>query len=162
MAEIRGREDWESLPPDEQERYVAGLEAIGSMRRKGLDLESAARRAGVTPDDVVDVIPSAVLHRGERGDWEATPEDDLYRRMRILSTKGVRKIDVHGSRQAGVVGAYGNAVKRYVDDGSTRQLRKFPSPPFETDPDRVLEWWQKGQLDFLEIYVTDQPGEREQ
>ena len=153
MPDIRNRDDWESLDPFEKEAYLDALEAVSLMRREGSSLEDAARRVGLTESDVLDFAGGEVVHTDGQGSWIAEPSDDLYRQMRILTDEGVDVVEVLGSENASRVGGYWSAVRHFLRTGDTSRLRGFPEPLL-TDPDEVVAWWRRGELDFLEIYDT--------
>ena len=78
-------------------------------------------------------------------------------RMRVLTTEGVRVVDLPDEWDRSIVGQHWNTINQYLKTGQTVRLGIFDRVRIEgfgleTDPDRIDEWWSRGQLDFLEIY----------
>ena len=78
-------------------------------------------------------------------------------RMRVLTTDGIRVIDLPHEWDRSIVGQYWNTINEYLRTGVSARLQVFDGVKiegwqFETHPDRIDEWWSRGQLDFLEIY----------
>jgi hypothetical protein len=60
-----------------------------------------------------------------------------------------------------VIGAHHAAVGSFLRPGggdpsvlAPFEGRRVAGVELETDPDRLVEYWRQGQLDFLEIYVS--------
>ena len=94
------------------------------MRSTGATLREAATRFGVTPELVLDTIPSA-FRKGRNGRYEVKPSDGLLRVLLIPSSKGLREIVVQGIREASIVGKYWNAVEKFLKRGDASVLRKL-------------------------------------
>lgn len=80
--------------------------------------------------------------------------------MRMLTTSGVEVLAVEfGSEAASTIGRHWNAVKDFLNTGQTAGLEPFRGTRillyrFETDPDRIERWAQRGELDFEDIYES--------
>jgi hypothetical protein len=80
--------------------------------------------------------------------------------MRMLTTSGVQVLAVEiGSEAASAIGRHWNAVKDFLHTGDTGGLEPFRGLRilgyrFETDPDRIERWAQRGELDFEDIYES--------
>ena len=77
--------------------------------------------------------------------------------MRVLTTDGVRVLDLPDEWDRSIVGQHWNTINQYLKTGQTLRLGIFDRMriegfDLETDPDLIDEWWSRGQLDFLEIY----------
>jgi hypothetical protein len=94
------------------------------MRSTGATLREAARRFGVTPEVVIETIPSA-FREGRNGRYEVKPSDGLLRVLLIPSSKGLREIVVQGSREASIVGEYWSAVEKFLKRGDVSAVRKL-------------------------------------
>ena len=81
-------------------------------------------------------------------------------RMRILSTEGVVEADLPRADDRSTVGGHWNAVGRYTRTGWFDRLDDFDGVEvgegveLETSLVAIDEWWYRGELDFLEVYVT--------
>jgi hypothetical protein len=153
---VRNRAELEALHPQEREARRAALDAIVLMRREGLSLEEAARRAGTTPAAVLRHARSAL--KLERGRYRALPGDRLLRVMKVVGPNGVeREVEVRGSRAASRVGEHWDAIGVYLDTGNDSALRALEGKRvagiwLETDPDAIEEWWNRGELQPDDIY----------
>ena len=144
-----------ALRPSEQAARARSLEALSLMRRDGLSLKAAAKRAGTTPNTVLRHAGPA-LHR-ERGRVRANPADRMVRTMSMLGPQGAVSVSVRSSRQASLIAGHWAAVQRYVSTGDESELRRYDGVSvagidFETDPDVIDELAAIGELDFEDIY----------
>ena len=78
-------------------------------------------------------------------------------RMRVLTTEGVRVVDLYDEWDRSIVGQHWNTISQYVKTGQTYPLGNFDwvrieGFDLETNQDRIYEWWSLGQLQDLEIY----------
>ncbi|MGH8945021.1 MAG: hypothetical protein ACRDVL_02595 [Acidimicrobiia bacterium] len=145
------------LPETALETRRRSLEAVAQMRREGLSLSQAARQAGVSAEAVRFWAGGAITSSGR-----ARPGDRLLRQMLIVSGGETLWIDVRGSRQASLVGAYWNAVARFLQTGDDRPLRRFAGKSvagyeLETDPDTLEGLALSGGLEFEDIYSLSGP-----
>jgi hypothetical protein len=81
----------------------------------------------------------------------------MLRTVVIVSEGQQRSVDLRGSRQASRVGAYWNAVGRFLDTGDTSLLKPFRGLRvggfvLETDPDLLEDLALRSQLGFEDIY----------
>ena len=153
---IRGRSDYEKLSPREQEARHRAFEAISEMRRNGVSLKVAAHRVGTTPATVQRYASGALTKEGRR--YKATRSDRSYQRMSVLSTEGLRDIDVRGSNARSLAGRHWGAIGRYAATGDLAILTPFAGKrvggiELATDPDLIEEYLRRGELDIDDIYV---------
>ena len=126
------------------------------MRRDGVSLSTAAKRAGTTPNTVLRHAGPALEHRGGR--FVATRGDRLARLMLVLGRDvGVVTVSVRGSHEASLIGGHWNAVHAYLATGSSSALRAYAGKSvagveFETDLDVIDELAHAGELEFEDIY----------
>jgi len=142
------------LPAQAQRMRDAALKALGMMRREGLDLGTASRRAGIPKHVITHYGREALTGTGGRA--RALRSDRLYRQLWIISGGQKVVVDVRGSRQASIVGEYWNAMQRYVE-GDDEALAPFRGKAvggyeLETDPDVLDELARRGDLSFEDIY----------
>ena len=83
--------------------------------------------------------------------------DRMFRPMLVYSGGDVVKVDVRGSRAASTIGAYHDAVRRYLVDQDPSGLAamagtKVGGVLLETDPAALEELDRRGELDFESIY----------
>lgn len=157
FSDIRTAREWGSLTAAQGAARDRALEALSLMRHERMPLDQAARAAGTTPAMVIKYA-GAALQRSPRGEFRARPTDRLYRRMRVLvAGAGPQDIDIHSSRDAGIVARHWNAVKHFLGTGDTRRVARFRRASvaelrLETDPDAIERWARRGELDFEDIY----------
>ncbi len=145
-----------SLHPSELEGRRRALEGLAYMRREGLTLTEAAKRAGTTPAAMLRHAGPALDRDG--GGYRARPGDRLLRVMSVLGQGGVEhQVPVRGSRRASLIGAHWSAIGHYLRSGDDRRLRRFQGKRvagiwLETDPDAIDEWARRGELEVEDIY----------
>jgi hypothetical protein len=144
------------LRASEREARGRALEALSIMRRDGVSLNKAARRAGTTPNNVLRHAGPALERRDGR--YSAAPADRLSRLMLVLGRDvGIVTVSVRGSRRASLIGGHWNAVHAYLATGSSSALRPYTGRSvagveFETDLDVIDELACAGELEFEDIY----------
>lgn len=80
--------------------------------------------------------------------------------MKMLTTSGVEVLSIErGSEAASAIGQHWNAVKNFLHTGDTSELEPFsltriPGYKFATDPDWIVRWATRGELDFEDIYES--------
>jgi hypothetical protein len=82
----------------------------------------------------------------------------IYGRTRVLTTDGVKEVDVRSSAQASRVGAHWNAVDTYLRTGHTAGLHKFTTMriggvALATDPEQIETYARRGELAIDDIYA---------
>lgn len=79
----------------------------------------------------------------------------------VLTTEGWQLLHFHGYKEPTKAGVYWNAVKRYINTGDNRDLRKLTGQriqaeegtfTLETDLDTIDEYASAGELEFDDIY----------
>ena len=144
------------LSTSAREARGRSLEALSLMRRDGMPLTEAAKRSGTTTNTVLRHAGPALERDGGR--YRARPGDHLTRLMLVIARDlGPVTVAVRGSRQASVIGAYWNAVNRYVAHGDPQPLRRFTGVvvagvELETDLDVIDGLARAGELEFEDIY----------
>ena len=78
--------------------------------------------------------------------------------IRVLTTDGVRDLEVVNPDERSQAGSHWNEVKRYLGSGKTRRLDRFEGQTvagfeLETDPDVIDERESDGELDIEKIYA---------
>jgi hypothetical protein len=152
---VEGRADLAALPPAAQEARQAALDAVAVARREGISLADAARREHVEPAAVAWWAGEAVSRK--EGGWQVSTADRMFRPMVVYSGGEVVAVDVRGSRVASTVGAYHDAVRRYLMEGDASALRamtgkKVGGIALETDPAVLEEMDRRGETEFESIY----------
>jgi hypothetical protein len=127
------------------------------MRREGMDLQTAAAQHSTTPQAVRYWAPGAFDETGR-----LRPADREYRRMKIISAGRVVEVDVRGSRVAGRIAQYWNAVRTYLYSGDSSDLADFTGfraggVEVETDLDVIDDLAQRDAFDFDSIYAMERP-----
>jgi len=154
------RFDPRRLTPAQQEERIQAAAAKAAMSRDGLSLQRAAGKYHLSGRAILRWFPDSIV-RDARGHYFALPDDEIFP-MVVTTTRGVLGLDVIGSEDRQAVGAHNDAMRRLLDPdiGDPRALRALRGTvvagyELETDPDIVEELMFAGELDFLEIYLTD-------
>ncbi len=155
LKRVTGRKAWGTLTIPQRAAYDRALDALARMRSEGLSLPHAAKEAGTTPAVVRKYVSSAL--RTSRGRVTAKPSDRLYRRMTVITPEGPTLVEVRGSRSASLIGKHANAVRKFVETGDVRDLRKFRGETvgghtLATDPDTLQQLARRGEVDLEDIY----------
>jgi hypothetical protein len=153
---ISTRADLEALSVEDQEDRVLAADVVAAMRKESWSLTEATRDTNASPE-LVQRWASDALMQTEDGEFFALDTDDLAFLMRLVSTEGVVEVLVRGSHTRSLIGSHHSAVGRSLFDGNRARLAEFAqyrigAYRFESDLDRLVELWRRGQLDYLEIY----------
>lgn len=152
-SRIRSQRDLEALPGRAREVREGALRAVSIARADGVDVETAARLAGVSPAAV----------RFYAGDALSGPNpsaaDRLFRPMRLYSDGQTVDVDVRGSRVASVLADHHNAVRAYLTKGDVKPLRRFDGKrvggrTLETDPDVLDAMARRGSFNSDGPYMA--------
>jgi hypothetical protein len=132
------------------------LSVLSLMRREGLSLKEAARRLDVPQRTVLRYVRDG-LRRSVTGNYFARPSDNIRRRLKFLSDRGMISITVTDSRDATLVSKYMTAVKRYLLTGRESFLAPFRRKRlgpyrFVTDPEALDMLADAGELEFDSLY----------
>jgi hypothetical protein len=128
------------------------------MRREGLTASQAVEVEGTTIANLEKYVGPALNKRGR--EYVAKSSDDLLRPpMRFLDAKGLRWIDVRGSKAASLIGEYWNAVDAALN-GKPKDLKKFENRllpntnlEFFANPKAIRHLQDAGELEGIkEIY----------
>ena len=115
-----------------QNAYAQTLDVISKMRSEHVSLNRAAAETGVDPRTVIRLGKSA-LWKQSQGRYSAKKSDRLLRVLLTPGPDGMREIAVRGSKQAALIAEHANAVRKYVQTGDARPLRRFRQTPVVTD-----------------------------
>jgi hypothetical protein len=153
---IRNVRDERALRPAARQARGRALDAVALARRENLTIRTAARRSGVSVGTIRKYAGSA-LETDAFGRLAAKDADRLYRRVRVIGSRGETFIDVRGSRRASLVADYWNAVRHYLLAGDEVPLRRFRGvsvggEELETDPDVIEEISRRGEVSFEDLY----------
>ena len=150
-----------SRHPLARESERRALEVLALMRREGIDLKTAARRVGTTPDTVIRHLSPRALRKSGDGRWHATKRDTIRRRMDMLTTEGRRAVLPRDSREASLIARHLNAVQAFVEGRpqADRELHAFRGRraagfEFETDLDTIEGQGIRGELSAESIYQS--------
>jgi len=131
--------------------------ALALMRREGLPASEAVEVEGTTLANLEKYVGPALTRRGK--DYVAKPSDDFVRRMLLPDPKGVRQVEIRGSKAASLVGTYWNALDDALK-GNLTALKQFKGRTipgtdltFLTDHKSIERLQDAGQLENIqEIY----------
>ena len=152
------RFDYHNLTPTQQEQRIRSSRAKADMDRDRLSLSQAAARQELTAGAVLRWFPGSIVRDG-RGPYRAILDDEVFR-MVVATTDGVLELDVRGSDDRSTVGTHMSAIFQLLDHGDPGPLLEMRGTvvggyALETDPREIEALAIFGELDFLEIYLTD-------
>jgi len=106
----------------EREDQQDAFAALSLMRRQGVPASDAVKVAGTTLANLQKYVGPALTKRGR--DYAAKPSDELVRRMLLPDPRGVRQVEIRGSKAASLVGTYWNALDEALK-GNPAALKQF-------------------------------------
>ena len=126
------------------------------MRGGRPSLTRAAEQAGTTPAAILRHAGPALV-RTPGGRYRATERDALLRVLPVLTTEGVVVLEIRDSREASLIGEHWARAGQVVHGRDPAVLRPFARRrihgyALETDPDRIEELGDQGELRFEDIY----------
>jgi hypothetical protein len=152
--------------PSAELKRLDSLAVLNIMRRENTDLTRATRifneqnpTTPISPRAVQRHVGSALQKRSGR--WQAKPYDRFARTVRFITPRGVIPLDVRDSRSATRVAEHWNAVRRFIETGDERPLRRFRGKsvtsnklayPFVTDLETLKRLANVGELRFDTLY----------
>lgn len=142
-------------PAASVEAQRRALDAVGFMRRDGLSLSTAARKASTTPATVRRHAGLALDTTARR--VKVKPSDRIRRPMSVLTPAGVVDVVLRDFDEASLVGQHWAAVRRFLATGDHSALAKFSAVTvagveFETGLDAIERWGRIGEIDLDDIY----------
>jgi len=157
VVQIKNRREYEAMSPRERETRHRAFDAIHEMRRSGLSLKEASRRAGTTPRSVHRYAGDLLVHEGFR--YRATPSDRSYQRMAVISVNGLADVDTRGSAVRSLIARHWNAVGHFAATGDTAVLEPFRGKrvggvELATDVEAIEEYLRRGEIDVDDIYLS--------
>ena len=133
------QQPWRDLSPEEMVEREKALDVLKEMRKTGDTLDNMFLPKGMTSEKVVRHVRSALQRY--KGTWRAQPYDTISRALNIIENWPIRSIEVNDSEEASKVGQYGDAVKKYLDNGDESALEPFVG---------MQVWDSSGRLHTLE------------
>ena len=113
---------WKSLKPRERTIRNLSLKVLDLMRDKK-SLTKASKEFGLERETVKQHISSAIFKRNSR--WVAKKFDKIQRGMNIYTRGKIKPIVVPNSKHASLIGKYYNDVKKALETGDEKILRKY-------------------------------------
>lgn len=149
------------LSPGERRTYEKVGRALTEMRF-GSSIGEAARATGTTPEAIRRYASPWLLQRPD-GAVRALGGDNMLRRLRWPTERGIILIETADSRVASELGEFWNAVGRYLA-GDRRALQPYAGRAVRVAgrsyrypaEEQILTWARRGEVSFETIYdLTD-------
>jgi hypothetical protein len=148
------------LKPKDRSIRILALKVLDLMRDK-ISLTRASREVGLDVQTVKQHIRSAIYKR--KGRWKAKRFDRIQREMNIYEKGRIKSIVVTNSKDASLIGRYYNDVKKALETGNEKILRKYKrrivkdakgkKRRLETRLEKIFEIEEaKEEPEFWEIY----------
>lgn len=113
---------WFRLKPKDRSIRILALKVLDLIREK-ISLTKASREVGLDIETVKQHIRSAIYKRKRR--WKAKKFDKIQREMNIYERGKIKSIVVTNSKDASLIGKYYNDVKKALETGKEKILRKY-------------------------------------
>jgi hypothetical protein len=151
---------WSKLKPEDKRLRILSLKVLNQMR-EGKSLTKSSKEFGLDKEIVKHHIKSAIRKKRER--WMAKRFDRIERCLAINERGKSRKIITTNFKDASLIGEYHNAVKKFLETGDIKLLKKFKRRvirdskgkrhKLETKPESLYEISEmREEEEFLDIY----------
>ncbi len=153
---------WSNLSPRQKLLREKSLSVLSEARRSKQSLSKLAKKHDVSPKTVLN---NTNAFRKSRRRWNAKLFDKNPRVMKINENGKEISIQINDSRTASLIGRYHNAVKKFLNTGDKKALRKFRRKKikdidgnlhsFEANPNSLIEINERiEEPEFYELYAT--------
>lgn len=141
------------------------LAVLARMRSRGESLNEATHLEHTTARTVLKLVGKQ-LRRGASGHYSATSGDTLRRDLNVLSREGYTSVTVRSSKQAQTASEHLIAVSRFLRTGDVEWIVPFVGKhvggvELLTDPDRLLQLAEGGEVKLDALYREHRMGRRE-
>lgn len=113
---------WAKMKPAGRRLRIQALKGLGLMRDR-VTLTKASKEVGLTTETFKDHIKAAIFKT--KGRWRAKKVDRIERQMQINERGKVKSIVVTNLKDASIIGKYHNDVKKALETGNEKILRKY-------------------------------------
>ena len=162
MRVLISKRPWLSLTPRQKLLRKRSLEVLSEARKSKGSFSKIAKKHDIAPKTV---LYNTNSFRKRRGRWNAKRFDKIPRVMKINENGKEISIQINDSRTAALIGRYHNAVKKFLNTGDKKALRKFRRKKikdidgnlhsFETNPASIIEINERiEEPEFYELYAV--------
>lgn len=155
------RKRWSNLSPRQKLLREKSLSVLSEARRSKQSLSKLAKKHGITRKTVLN--HTNAFRKKERR-WTAKRLDRIPRVMKINENGREISIQINDSRTAALIGQYHNAVKKFLNTGNKKALRKFRKKKIkdidgnlhslETNPNSLMEINERiEEPEFYQVYA---------
>ena len=155
------RKRWSNLSPRQKLLREKSLSVLSEARRSKQSLSKLAKKHGITRKTVLN---NTNAFRKSRRRWNAKRFDKIPRVMKINENGKEISIQINDSRTAALIGQYHNAVKKFLNTGDKKTLRKFRKKKIkdidgnlhslETNPNSLIEINERiEEPEFYQVYA---------
>lgn len=113
---------WFKLKPKNRTLRYLSLKVLDTLRGGGT-LTKGSKEFGLDKETVKQNVRSAIYMR--KGRWRAKKFDTIQREMNIYKSGKIKSIVVRNSKEASTIGNYYNDVKKALETGDERFLKKY-------------------------------------
>jgi len=153
---------WEKLSPKQKLLREKSLSVLSEARKSKQSLSKLAERHDISLKTVLNNTNS---FRKRQRRWNAKRFDKVPRVMKINENGKEVSIQINDSRTAALIGRYHNAVKKFLNTGDKKSLKKFKNKKikdidgnfhsFETNPNSLIEINERiEEPEFYELYAV--------
>ncbi len=153
---------WVSLSPKQKLLREKSLSVLSEARRSKQSLSRLAKKYDIARKTVLN---NTNAFRKRRRRWTAKQFDKIPRAMKINKNGREVSIQINDSRTAALIGRYHNAVKKFLNTGDKKTLKKFGKKKIrdidgnlhalETNPNSLIEINEQiEEPEFYELYAV--------
>jgi len=155
---------FEFLTSTQKNDYRKSLEVLRLLRNENIPLTKAVKKLEISIKKVLQYTGNVI--KKIRGKYYAKDNDNLYRKLRIFEKGKLRSITVTNYKDAQLISAYHNAVKKAFKKNSSEPLKEFEEVvivdsegikhTLETDLDQIYLIDERMESpEYFEIYADE-------
>jgi len=156
------RRRWVNLNPKQKLLREKSLSVLSEARKSKQSLSKLAKKHEISRKTVLN---NTNAFRKTRRRWSTKRFDKIPRVMKINENGKETSIQINDSRTAALIGQYHNAVKKFLNTGDKKALRKFRKKKIrdidgnlhslETNPDFLIDINERiEEPEFYELYAV--------
>ncbi len=156
------RKRWSNLSPKQKLLREKSLSVLSDARKSNQSLSKLSKKQDISRKTVLN---NTNAFRKRRRHWNVKRFDKIPRVMKINENGKEVSIQINDSRTAALIGRYHNAVKKFLNTGDKKTLKKFRKKKikdidgnlhsFETNPASIIEINERiEEPEFYEVYTV--------
>jgi len=156
------KRSWSTLTPRQKLLRKKSLEVLSQTRKSKKSVSKIAKEQRIS---LRTVLHNTNAYKKKKRRWITKQFDTVPRVMKINEKGREVSIQINDSRTATLIGRYHNAVKKFLNTGDKKSLRRFRKKKikdidgnihsFETNPASIIQINERiEEPEFYELYAT--------